>query len=340
MPTFAIDMLWLVWPNSLQTTRRKKKPKDCSRRCIQPILASQNSTVKDCSVHIARHLFVVLLASAAFGAQAAPLEYPGERPSCTGKSKFPVFDISMPVHTLSVQNGKKSMLDALRDDFKVNTIIRYYDDPDNPTLAGKILKEDESTAILHAKFKIAVVFQHKSHSVSKFQDGEGTKDAGFAWNLAEKNKQPYKTAIYFGIDGPFEEDELRQRFGDGKDDELIGKMRLVVKTYFQEIQAAFASFAKKEKVPGYDIGIYCSAEMCSVGDDLKLPHMWVSAAGRDSDYFKKLMAKPAKVNLLQSRESLPCDGWVGVPHGQDPTFDIDQVNDGNPNLGTWDRKRK
>jgi hypothetical protein len=258
-----------------------------------------------------------------------------------GKTKFPVFDISMPVHTLSVQNGKKSMLDALRDDFKVNTIIRYYDDPDNPTLKGKVLHKEESTAILKAKFKIAVVFQHKSHSVSKFQDGEGSKDAAFAWNLAEENKQPYKTAIFFGIDGPFETDELRQRFGDGlNDDELIGKMRLVVKAYFQEIQAAFAGFAKKEKVPGYNIGIYCSAEMCTVGDDLNLPHMWVSAAGRDSDYFKKLMAKPARVNLLQSRESPKCEGWVGVPHGQDPTFDIDQVNDANPNLGTWESKRK
>lgn len=233
------------------------------------------------------------------------------------------------------------MLDALRDDFKVNTIIRYYDDPDHPTLKGKVLHKDESTAILKAKFKIAVVFQHKSHSVSKFQDGEGTKDAGFAWKLAEENRQPYKTAIYFGIDGPFETDELRQRFGDGlNDDELIEKMRPVVKTYFQEIQAAFAGFAQKEKVPGYDVGIYCSAEMCSVGDDLKLPHMWVSAAGRDSEYFKNLMAKPARVNLLQSRESLPCAGWVGVPKGQDPTFDIDQVNDANPDLGTWDQKRQ
>jgi hypothetical protein len=290
---------------------------------------------------IARRLFAALLASAAFGAQAAPLEYPGVRPSCTEKSKFPVFDISMPVHTLRVQDGKKSMLDALRDDFKVNTIIRYYDDPDNPTLTGKVLKEDESEAILKAHFKIAVVFQHKSHSVSKFQDGEGTKDAGFAWKLAEKNKQPYKTAIYFGIDGPFDIEPLRERFGANlNEDQLIEKMRPVVKTYFQEIQAAFADFAKKEKVPGYDIGIYCSAEMCSVGEDLKLPHMWVSAAGRDSDYFKKLMAEPARVNLLQSRESLPCEGWVGVPDDQDPTFDIDQVNDANPDLGTWDRKRK
>jgi len=117
-------------------------------------------------------------------------------------------------------------------------------------------------------------------------------------------------------------------------------MHPVVREYFQEIQTAFDDCATTHAGSRYDIGTHCSAEMCDVGEDLKLKRMWVSAAGRDSKYFKELFANPAKVNLLQSRESANCDGWVGVPHGQKPTFDIDQVNGGNPDLGTWDHKRQ
>ncbi len=58
-------------------------------------------------------------------------------------------------------------------------------------------------------------------------------------------------------------------------------MRPVVKEYFEEIQTVFDDYAKRHEGAGYNIGIYCSAEMCSVGEDLKLKHLWVSAAGRD-----------------------------------------------------------
>lgn len=275
-------------------------------------------------MNITRQLLAPMLVLTAFGAQAEPLEFPRDVPACAPKSHFSVIDISMPVQNLFETNGHKPVLKVLKDDFKIETIFRYYDDPENPTLQGKPLRSKESDALLAAGFKIGVVFQHHNDDPNKFrQPGVGKADAKTALNLADENKQPYGSAIYFGVDGPFESPGLRRN----------------VRQYFQDIESEFKDYATRHGGNRYDIGMYCSADMCSVGDDLKLKYMWLSPAGRNSDEYKKRFNKPDRLNLVQSRESEKCK-WTGAPDGQSATIDFDQINSDHPNLGTWDHKRQ
>jgi hypothetical protein len=154
-------------------------------------------------MNIARHLLVAMLASAAIDARAAPLEMPtGSGPPCLPISNgFSVLDFSMNVTPLKLNNTP--VLDLLKNDFKVDTIFRYYDYPESETTTGKTLRKTESDAILAAGYKIGTIFQHYNNNPAKFfEPGIGAKDAQQALIMAEENRQPYDTVIYFGVDGP------------------------------------------------------------------------------------------------------------------------------------------
>jgi hypothetical protein len=271
---------------------------------------------------------VVVMLMSAFAARAETLIYPSQKPSCEPTKPFSIIDISMPVPDLYIKNGSGpgSVLTAFRNDFKLDTIFRYYDDPVHPSIPGKPLRAKESDALLAAGFKIGVVFQHNSSSARHFVKGAGRADAKISWQLADENRQPYNTPIYFGVDGPF----------DGK------LKKTAVVNYFNEVAAEFEEYAKTHNGNKYDIGIYCSADMCGVRDELKLKYMWISPSGRYLPEYKKMFANPKHITLLQSRESKRCDKWGGEPKGVTDgiKFDFDQANPNGANLGTWDHKRQ
>jgi Domain of unknown function (DUF1906) len=117
------------------------------------------------------------------------------------RSAFRAVDFSLQTQHL-VDDRRQSLYPLLKQTYKVDTIIRYYDE-ECETLPGKTLSLEESKAIISAGLQLAVVFQHRSDDPTKFfEKSIGVKDANRALILAERLGQPYKTAIYFGIDGP------------------------------------------------------------------------------------------------------------------------------------------
>lgn len=95
-----------------------------------------------------------------------------------------------------------SVLEVLRDDFKINTVFRYYDHI-KETIENKTLQSAEVDAIIAAGLSIGVVFQHYNDDPTKFLEARvGVRDAERALALADKFRQPFDTTIYFGIDGP------------------------------------------------------------------------------------------------------------------------------------------
>jgi hypothetical protein len=161
-------------------------------------------------MNIARPILAVAIASFPMVARAEPLQLAKDAPECKfdgGTKIYSVVDLSMPVPPLKTQDGR-SVLQMLSE-HGVHTIFRYYDQPigEMPaeTLPGKTLHADESQKLIDARFKIGVVYQHKNDIAAKFfPSGAGKEDAERALKQAEENKQPFNTAIYFGIDGPEE----------------------------------------------------------------------------------------------------------------------------------------
>jgi hypothetical protein len=140
-------------------------------------------------------------ASGIAGAVAEDLLFPQTNPDCAPQPKFAVVDLSLPTPPVKTPAGTAA-LKVLKEEFKVDTVFRYYDHPDE-TLDGKTLLPAESDAIIKAGLKIGVVFQHHNDDPGKFLDPDaGKKDAERALVLADANLQPFDTAIYFGIDGP------------------------------------------------------------------------------------------------------------------------------------------
>ena len=135
------------------------------------------------------------------GAVAADdVAIPHDRPECALNPSFTVADFSVPLSNLAADQGR-SALEQLKL-FRISTVFRYYDHEDE-TLPGKTLLHPESDAIISSGLKIGVVFQHHNDDPAKFLDPEsGTKDAARALKLADENRQPYDSAIYFGVDGP------------------------------------------------------------------------------------------------------------------------------------------
>lgn len=143
----------------------------------------------------------ILAIAAAQSASWAANETPAPiKPPCAANSEFAAIDISIP--TQNLRTAKQEAALAAFEEFGVKTVLRYYDHEEE-TLAGKTLLPAESDAILAAGLSIGVVFQHFNDDPGKFLDrNAGTKDAERALVLADQNRQPYGSAIYFGIDGP------------------------------------------------------------------------------------------------------------------------------------------
>ena len=142
----------------------------------------------------------VIAILAATVVRAEEISIPGQNPTCSEHRSFSVADFSVPLPNL-LSDKKLSALRVLKT-FKVDTVFRYYDYK-NETLPGKTLHPEESDAIIAAGLKIGVVFQHYNDDPAKFLDpGSGTNDAEQALKLADENRQPYGSAIYFSVDGP------------------------------------------------------------------------------------------------------------------------------------------
>ncbi|MGB3246481.1 MAG: glycoside hydrolase domain-containing protein [Sulfitobacter sp.] len=139
-----------------------------------------------------------LIASAlfcVFSAQSAS----AAAPACTPGQGYSVADFSAPFTDLGAR-GSRSAGAELKH-LGVQTIIRYYDHPDE-TLPCKTLVPEETNAILAAGFDIAVVFQHNNDDPMTFLAGRrGLDDAERALELAGANGQPQGSVIYFGVDG-------------------------------------------------------------------------------------------------------------------------------------------
>jgi hypothetical protein len=170
----------------------------------------------------------------------------------------------------------------------------------------------------------------------------GKKDAELALSLADENKQPYKTAIYFGVDGPFDLASAQKK-----------ALRAKVHDYFQQISTAFAKYSEDHGGNGYYVGLYCSVDMCDMAKDLGLNYVWLSPAERESPTYratyKRLLDSPKALNLVQYPET-KCRDWGGGPlmlkretgkmESETPAFDFNQVNSEKTDLGTWDHKRQ
>ena len=132
----------------------------------------------------------------------------------------------------------QSFLDQMKA-IGISTIFRYYDHEDE-TLPGKTLRRGERDVIVMRGLKIGVVFQHRNNKFASFTALRGRQDAERSLILAAENSQPIGSAIYFGVDGPWNTPyELANIMG-----------------YFQEVNARLAG-------SGYRLGVYGSGLVCN-----------------------------------------------------------------------------
>lgn len=150
---------------------------------------------------------------------------------CVNDPRVEAVDLSAPVD--------QSFLNAMRG-IGVKTIIRYYDH-ENETLPGKTLRRSEHDFILMNGFRTAVVFQHHNNQFTSFTALRGRQDAERALVLAAENSQPQGSAIYFGVDGPWQASY-----------ELAN-----ILTYFKEVNTRLAG-------AGYRVGVYGSGLVCNI----------------------------------------------------------------------------
>jgi hypothetical protein len=133
----------------------------------------------------------------------------------------------------------QSFLDQMKA-IGIKAIIRYYDHEDE-TLPGKTLRRRERDVIVMNGLKMGVVFQHKNDKFASFTVLRGRQDAERSLMLAAENAQPRGSAIYFGVDGPWNTSY-----------ELAAIM-----AYFQEVHAKLAG-------SGYRVGVYGSGLVCNI----------------------------------------------------------------------------
>jgi len=233
-------------------------------------------------------LVVVLLASLSFWANAAhAASY------CANDPRIEAVDLSAPVD--------QGFLNTMRG-IGIKTIIRYYDHEDE-TLPGKTLRREERNLILTNGFKTAVVFQHHNDQFPSFTETRGRQDAERSLALAGENSQPRGSAIYFGVDGPWQAAY-----------ELAN-----VATYFRELKARLAGF-------GYRIGVYGSGLVCNMLLSTGLAELcWLGAPTSWPDYHAVYQTR--KWGLAQLRPS-QCAGR---------SVDFDMANDGVADYGQFSR---
>ena len=159
----------------------------------------------------------------------------------------------------------------------IATIIRYYDH-ENETLPGKTLRRPERDAIAGAGFSLAVAFQHRNNRLTSFTPERGQQDAERSLLLAQENGQPKKSAIYFGVDGPWGEAELPH-----------------VRAYFEQA-------APRIRAAGYRVGIYGGGFKCQqiVGAGLA-DLCWLSNAKRWPGFAERLADRKS----WRLRQALP-----------------------------------
>jgi Domain of unknown function (DUF1906) len=171
---------------------------------------------------------------------------------CANDPRIEAVDLSAPVD--------QNFLDTMRG-IGIKTIIRYYDHEDE-TLPGKTLRAAERSLILANGFQTAVVFQHHNNWFASFTPQRGRQDAERSLALAQENLQPKGSAIYFGVDGPWQSAY-----------ELAN-----VAAYFQELKARLIGF-------GYRIGVYGSGLVCNVLLSTRLAELcWLGAPTSWPDY--------------------------------------------------------
>ncbi len=171
---------------------------------------------------------------------------------CADDPRIEAVDLSAPVD--------QNFLNTMRG-IGIKTVIRYYDHEDE-TLPGKTLRRDEQNLILTNGFRTAVVFQHHNNRFASFTALRGRQDAERSLALAQENLQPLGSAIYFGVDGPWQAAY-----------ELAN-----VATYFQEVKAKLVGF-------GYRIGVYGSGLVCNMLLSTGLAELcWLGAPTAWPDY--------------------------------------------------------
>ena len=171
---------------------------------------------------------------------------------CANDPRIEAVDLSAPVD--------QGFLNTMRG-IGIKTIIRYYDHEDE-TLPGKTLRREERNLILNNGFNTAVVFQHHNNQFASFTALRGHQDAERSLALAQENSQPRDSAIYFGVDGPWQAAY-----------ELAN-----VASYFQELKARLVGF-------GYRIGVYGSGLVCNMLLSTGLAELcWLGAPTAWPDY--------------------------------------------------------
>jgi hypothetical protein len=149
---------------------------------------------------------------------------------CSTDPRVEAVDSSAPV--------VQSFLDRIKA-IGIKTIIRYYDHEDE-TLPGKTLRRGERDVIVMNGLNIGVVFQHRNNKFATFTALRGRQDAERSLILAAENAQPRGSAIYFGVDGPWNTSY-----------ELAAIM-----IYFREVNAGMMG-------RGYRVGVYGSGLVCN-----------------------------------------------------------------------------
>ncbi len=172
----------------------------------------------------ARSLWIFFASLAIWAATTHAAEF------CTTDPRVEAVNSSAPV--------TQGFLDKMKA-IGISTIIRYYDHEDE-TLPGKTLRRGERDAIMMNGLKMGVVFQHRNNKFASFTALRGRQDAERSLVLAAENSQPSRSAIYFGVDGPWNTPE-----------ELAN-----IRAYFQEVNARLTG-------SGYRVGVYGSGLVCN-----------------------------------------------------------------------------
>jgi Domain of unknown function (DUF1906) len=198
------------------------------------------------AANTAKSLLVLLVSLTVWASTANTREY------CAKDPRVEAVDLSAPVD--------QGFLDTMRG-IGIKTIIRYYDHEDE-TLPGKTLRREEHNLILANGFKTAVVFQHHNNQFASFTVPRGRQDAERSLALAGENSQPRGSAIYFGVDGPWQAAyELEN-----------------IAAYFRELKARLTGF-------GYRIGVYGSGLVCNMLLSAGLAELcWLGAPTSWPDY--------------------------------------------------------
>lgn len=239
------------------------------------------------------------------------------------------------------------------------------------SIACKTLLPYETDAILHAKFRIGVVFQHLSNDPNTFIDAQANAKAHAlrVLELAAANGQPKDSAIYFGVDGAdlhleeaaitykrrngraYSAQEIAQMNRDQrsaayiynnfvkyrntafKPDEKITAASLYpfLKIYFETIAEIFSEHAKVNPDQSYKIGIYCTSAVCTYATSKKLAEFFWVTAEGRDDPSYADFIDHNPWHLLQQR-STSCPKWSS-PDNNEVEFDFNRRSEGD--IGDW-----